>query len=222
MNVQKKLYCLLVCVLILTLAACVPQTGPSPEAGNQPASPENTLTPAGTGNSLVNTEWVLQSFGKLGAETPVLPGSTITLKFGPDGQATGSAGCNSYGSQYQVVDSTVMFTQTVSTLMACADQNVMDQEQEYHNALLSAGKFEIHDDRLTISYDNGQASLNFVKAPASPQTETPQTAMLPGLSCGDASCQAWIGGGEGHWLAAQSTHPWGDFLDSFPYEGVPV
>jgi heat shock protein HslJ len=55
------------------------------------------------------------------------------------------------------------FGQITSTLMACADEGVMDQEQRYFQALQNAGEFTLDGDRLTVLYDDGQGALNFVK-----------------------------------------------------------
>ena len=149
---------LLLTTVVLILSACTPVT-----TGVTTPTAEPTV-PSSAENSLANTQWTLVSFGTRGAETSLVEGSAITLEFGEDGQAVGSGGCNSYGSKYQVQDNRLSFSQINSTLMACADERVMQQEQQYLQALESAGEFELTDDHLTISYDNGQAVLNFVKA----------------------------------------------------------
>lgn len=124
-----------------------------------------TALPGGQDN-LVNTRWLLESFGPAGAEQPLVVGSTITLEFEADGQAGGDGGCNSYGGRYEVQDRTLTIEEIVSTLRACADQRVTDQEQAYLQALQSAGEFELTDDQLKIWYDDGQGVLNFTRAPA--------------------------------------------------------
>ena len=50
---------------------------------------------------LTGTEWRLVSFGPAGNEASLVAGTTVTLKFGEDGRASGSTGCNSYGGTYQ-------------------------------------------------------------------------------------------------------------------------
>ncbi len=156
-----KFLILLLLAIPLILSACASiatrSTTPTPE----------TTTPSGAENSLADTQWQLVSFGPPEAETPVIEGSTITLEFGPDGQATGSGGCNSYGGEYQVQDDTLSFSQIISTEMACANTSVMQREQQYYQALQTAGQFELADDQLTIQYNGGQGVLNFVKASAS-------------------------------------------------------
>lgn len=137
----------------------------APAAAVTPAAAQATVTPDNQAG-LVNSQWRLVSFGAPGAETPVIEGSTVTLSFGAGNQVGGSGGCNSYGGQYQVQDGTLSFSQIVSTLMACADEGVTRQEQQYFQALEAAGRFELTGDQLMIWYDAGQGVLNFVAASA--------------------------------------------------------
>ena len=164
-------------ILALVLAACA-QALPQP-------SPLLSPTPPGS-NPLTGTEWRLASFGPAGALQPVLPGSTITLRFEQNGQATGSGGCNSYGASYQVQGSNLAISQVISTEMACLQQGVMEQEQRYFQALQSTGSFVLGSDQLVISYNNGQGALNFVPnavtvtvAPTAPATSTPTQPPSP-------------------------------------------
>lgn len=134
-----------------------------------PAAPE--VTPEVTedvaeepaGDALANTQWQLESFGPVGAETPAVADSPVTLQFEEGGQAGGNGGCNSYGTEYEVQDGTLSFGETVSTLIACADDAINEQEQQYFQALETAGEFELSEDRLTIFYNNGESVLNFVR-----------------------------------------------------------
>jgi len=111
----------------------------------------------------VPSQWKLVSFGEPGAETPVVEGSSITLEFDEKGQVGGSGGCNSYGAKYETQGDTLAIQEITSTLMACVDEQVMEQEQQYFNALQNAASFEITGDSLTIGYGEGQGRLNFVK-----------------------------------------------------------
>jgi heat shock protein HslJ len=138
-------------------------------------------TPAGAGSSsLAGTQWRLVSFGAPGAETPVVEGSTVTLEFMTDSQAGGAGGCNSYGGEYQVQDNSVSFANIISTQMACADAGMMQQEQQFFQALQSAGQFELMGDQLVIWYDGGQGVLNFVRASVpAPIPPTPVPTAVP-------------------------------------------
>lgn len=173
-------------ILVLFMPACTSAAAglitPTMQPVNQaspPPEPSTGLTPTGepagpahSQSALANTRWTLVSFGSPGAETPVITGSNVTLEFKTEGQVTGSGGCNSYSGKYLVQDNTLSFSQINSTLMACADAQVTEQEQSYFQALPSAGKFELRDDRLTISSADGQSVLNFSLASTPPPSPT--------------------------------------------------
>lgn len=147
---------------LLTLPGCIrPESPATPPATSTPGASEEAPAAEANAAALENSQWHLTLFGAPDAETPVLPGNTITLAFGADGQAGGSSGCNTYGGSYEVQGDQVRFGEMVSTLMACADQGVMDQEMAYLAALQSAGRFEVNDDMLRIWYDNEQGVLIF-------------------------------------------------------------
>jgi heat shock protein HslJ len=161
---------LLLLIFLSILSACT-------SAAAQVTTPAvEPTTPVETENPLANTRWTLISFGAPGAEIPVLEGSALTLEFEADGQAGGSGGCNSYGGEYRVQDNTLSLSQLNSTLMACADERVTQQEQAYLEALHSAGQFELTENHLTLSYNGGQGALNFSPAAA---TTPPSTQATP-------------------------------------------
>lgn len=118
-----------------------------------------TAAPSG----LTDSEWKLVSFSSAGAQTPLVPGSSITVRFQRDGQLGGSGGCNSYGAAYQLSGSSLSVSSIVSTEMACLQEGIMEQEQRYFAALQSASRFELSGGNLIIWYEGEQDSLNFVK-----------------------------------------------------------
>jgi heat shock protein HslJ len=132
-------------VLVLAVSACAPGDG------------------AGSDVDLVGTRWRLTSYGEPGSETPVLEETEVTLQFDEGGQAGGSGGCNTFGAQYEVLDGTISITEIVSTLRACTPEGVMEQEEQYYEALRTAREFELTDDALTIWYNDGQGVVNFVR-----------------------------------------------------------
>jgi heat shock protein HslJ len=119
---------------------------------------------SGGADPLANTQWELVSMGAPGAEAPVIAGSQVTLAFEADGRAGGESGCNTYGGNYRVDGDAITFDEVASTLMACADQAVMDQEQRFFLALQNAGTFELSGDNLAIQSADGQSVLNFTAA----------------------------------------------------------
>lgn len=183
--------------LLVVLLAAVGCTMPQPPGGTPGATAESTTaastppaesTPAETAgdptsDSLVNTSWQLTAFGPAAAALPVVPDSTVTLEFSADGMAGGNTGCNSYGGDYTAEGDTLSFGEMVSTLMACADETVMAQEQAYLAALQTANRFEVTADQLTIWYDEGNSQLNF--AAASANTQEPPAADDPSAVVGD-------------------------------------
>lgn len=112
---------------------------------------------------LAGTAWRLESYG-LG--TPVLAGSAPSLAFESDGQVSGHGGCNGFGGRYQTANGSLAFSGLVSTLIACADPALNEQEQAYLAALNAASAYSLADGQLTIAYDGGV--LIFAPAGAAP------------------------------------------------------
>lgn len=173
---------LLPLVTLLFISGCTlpPSIDVTPAATEPPATAEEAtpteVPPAENGNALENSEWQLISFGPSGAELPVIEGSMLTLTLAGDGQAGGQGGCNRFGGSYQLQGDTIVFGELISTLMACVDAQVTQQEQAYLQALQSAGRYEVTADALTIWYADESSQLNFVPlsaAVATPAAEEP-------------------------------------------------
>ena len=124
--------------------------------------------------ALTGTEWQLVSLGPAGSEADVVPGTTVTLKFGEDGRASGSTGCNSYGGTYEVRGDSISFGRLVSTRRACLDQNANQQEQRFLSSLEAANRFRLSSDRLTLLSDRGRNVLNFVSRSSEPPDDRPR------------------------------------------------
>jgi len=163
MTIQKILSALLLGVFVLS--ACMPAA-----AGVQQTQPVDEQA------DLLDQEWVLQSLGTKDSEVPVIDGSSVTLTLGSDGTASGSAGCNSFGGSYTITGDQISFDEIVSTLMACVDDAVMEQERQYLEALQSAGTYLVTADALTIEYNSGEGVLSFVRASTLP---TPTATAAP-------------------------------------------
>lgn len=113
--------------------------------------------------ALAGSDWRLVSFGPSGAEAGLIAGTSVTLKFGEDGRAGGSTGCNSYSGTYQVRGDMITFGRLISIKRACLDQNANQQEQRYLSALESASRFRLSSKRLMIFYSGGRSVLSFGK-----------------------------------------------------------
>jgi heat shock protein HslJ len=148
--------------VLLILTGCIrPESPAGPPATGTPGAAEETPDTGGSAATLEKSKWRLSFLGAPDAETPVVENSTITLEFSADGKAGGAAGCNTYGGSYEVQGDQLLLGEMVSTLMACVDQAVMDQELAYLRALQSAGRFVVDGDTLRIWYDDEQNVLNF-------------------------------------------------------------
>ena len=142
--------------LLLIAILVIPTCGP-PAARAQTGTESSSIE-----QRLADTQWRLASFGEPGRESPVIEGTTITLKFGADGRTGGSGGCNSYGGEYREQGGSLSFSRIVSTKRACLDESANRQEQRYFAALKSASRFSLADTRLTIFHGGGRSRLNFV------------------------------------------------------------
>jgi len=122
-----KRYFLLPLLICLAISAC--------------ASKEN-------GRSLVES-WRLTAYGPVDSPTPAVPDADATLAFGEDGTLTGSTGCNQLGADYSVEGDQITFGPIVSTLIACPDLP-MAQEDAMHQVLMDTATFNVEGDTLTI------------------------------------------------------------------------
>jgi parallel beta-helix repeat protein len=109
---------------------------------------------------LSGTLWELQSFGPIGTEEKVLPGTQVTLQFALDGRITGDGGCNHYFSSYKIGADNILSIGSIGiTLIYC--ESTLEQERQYLNALGNASAFNVDQNRLQLFYNDGQGVLNF-------------------------------------------------------------
>lgn len=115
--------------------------------------------------SLAGTEWVLTSLNGL----PPIAGTRVTLRFEPDGQVGGGAGCNSYGGSYALTADTLAFSDMAWTDMACLDPaGVMDQEIAYMQALQAVTWYQMSDRALELGPTEANPTLIFSKVELAP------------------------------------------------------
>jgi heat shock protein HslJ len=136
-------------------------------------------------DDLVGVVWVLHEAAIAALVDVVPPGAHVTLSF-EDGQAHGSAACNSYGGTYRAGDDgSLSFGGFAVTQMAC-DPPVMTLESAYLEVLAGVTGFEVGSGG-DLSLSNGEATLSFsrdVPPEASPLVGTAWT--LTSISSGDA------------------------------------
>jgi heat shock protein HslJ len=140
---------ILISIAILLLSSCA-------------SGQANEVMETDSASNLINTRWELVSYGETGSETPVLENAVVTLDFVDATQAGGDSGCNTFSTQYEIMDGSIEFTQIIRTEMACMEEGVMDQESAFLNALQNTSEYEWTGDKLTIKYNDGQSVLNFV------------------------------------------------------------
>jgi heat shock protein HslJ len=105
---------------------------------------------------------VLNSF-RPGAVTSPVPGSTLTAEFA-DGTISGNSGCNQYTGPYEASGTSITIGPLASTLRACADPAVGQQETEYLAALELARTFSVAGGNLNLFREDGGIAVTFAKA----------------------------------------------------------
>jgi hypothetical protein len=115
---------------------------------------------------LGGTRWRVQAYrdpASPGGLSPVLAGTTLTLDFGRDGKASGSAGCNTYSSTYMVQGSLLAFTLPTATNQLCTEpQGIMEQETVFLGLLPTIGSYSLASGQLTLTNASGQIVAELV------------------------------------------------------------
>jgi heat shock protein HslJ len=114
---------------------------------------------AGADAELAGSNWKLSD---LNGAAPVA-GTKVTLGFGADGRASGSAGCNNYGGSYTGGEGTLAVGPLMSTKMACVGEGVMEQESSFLGLLQRAASYTLDGDTLTVTTAEGER-LAFARA----------------------------------------------------------
>ena len=79
-----------------------------------------------------------------------------------DGQLSGSGGCNRFTATYEIDSERISIGPVASTRKACPEpEGVMDQEQQYFQALENATTYRLSSDRLELRDDNGSLQVAF-------------------------------------------------------------
>lgn len=116
------------------------------------------LLQGGSAGNLAGTSWTLV---ELNGEPPVGDTGPITLGFEGANQAGGNSGCNSYGATYVARRTSLRITDLVSTLRACVDPRLNDQEAAYLRALAAVASYQVEGDRLWLRDAAGAVVLVF-------------------------------------------------------------
>ncbi len=122
-----------------------------------------TFDPAS--GELAGTSWNVISYNN-GSEAvvTVLTGSSITAVFAEDGRLSGSAGCNNYTSPYSTEGTEIAIGPVAATRLLCPDEDVMDQENAYLNALETAATYQITGNAMEMRTADGAIVAIFSRA----------------------------------------------------------
>ena len=110
------------------------------------AQPRSVLS-----DPLDGTSWKLFAYRK----TLPIEGSTITAKF-ENGRISGNASCNTYQGSYALDGASFDAEELISTLMACADPALMEQERVYLMYLEDAQTYRLEGNRLYLRTSYGE------------------------------------------------------------------
>ena len=120
---------------------------------------------------LPGSAWkVLRYAGEAGALVATLPSTDATLEFGADGRLGGTAGCNSFGSDYTVDEAagTLTFGMFSTTMMMCEPPALMAQETGLVAALEKTASYVIDGGQLALRDAAGKVLVEAeAAAPAS-------------------------------------------------------
>ena len=112
-------------------------------------------------SDLEGTRWALVDYQDgTGNTVAAAPGVEAAIEFN-DGSVSGTAGCNSFSGGYTVDGNTLTVGPLASTMMACMDSNVMQQESDVLANLQAAATYTIEGDVLTIANAEGETTLTF-------------------------------------------------------------
>jgi heat shock protein HslJ len=106
--------------------------------------------------SLAGTSWIATGINNgRQALVGVVAGSKVTLAFGADGKAYGSAGCNRYTTTFKADGPSLRFAPAAATRMTCADERVNEQERAFLKALATVATMRIEGERLELRTEAG-------------------------------------------------------------------
>ena len=97
----------------------------------------------------------------------VLTGSSLTMEFAADGKVTGSAGCNRYHAASTHEGAKMSISAVAATRRMCVKpEGVMEQEQQFLNALKTVSTVRAEGDRLELRAADGALAVELVRKPA--------------------------------------------------------
>ncbi len=110
--------------------------------------------------SLSGTHWLLTELNG----QPAVPDRQPTLNF-EEKQVSGNGSCNGFGGDYTVSGDQLTFGPIMSTMMACVENGIMDQESAYFDALGKVARYNIENETLILLSADGTVLARFTPAP---------------------------------------------------------
>jgi heat shock protein HslJ len=105
-------------------------------------------------------DWVLQTLNghEVSEDSP-----EITLNFGAHGQLAGTTGCNSYSGPYTYTagENKINIGSIGRTFKICNPSEIMQQERQYLEKMVTVLSYKIEDDQLELQTENGVSVLVF-------------------------------------------------------------
>lgn len=116
------------------------------------------IVPAGT-------TWLVRAFNNGNrAVTSVADGTELTLSFGPDGNLSGSGGCNQFRAECAVSGNTMKIGPVASTRKMCMGDGVSEQENRFLQALATVSTWEIRGERSQLRDAEGALAVDLMAA----------------------------------------------------------
>ena len=128
-----KKFLLTVFIISLAISACSDQNTEEP-----------AVSPVGS--------WQLTSYGPANSPLPAVEDTQAGMTFNEDGTVTGNSGCNEFGGNYTVEGDQVTFSEIVSTLIAC-EEPLMSQEQVVLEVMADSATYNIDGNTLRLTGD---------------------------------------------------------------------
>ncbi|MGH9792791.1 MAG: META domain-containing protein, partial [Candidatus Acidiferrales bacterium] len=99
---------------------------------------------------ILSTYWKLSKLGGVPTVAGTAPREAHLRMFAEGNLATGFTGCNTFRGSFKLEGERLRLGPLASTRMACLDQSLARQEQEYLRALESADRAAVADGHLSL------------------------------------------------------------------------
>lgn len=119
---------------------------------------EDEAQPVADQFTLEDKKWVVESIEA--KPIPKVEQEAFVVFDAAKQSAGGNTSCNVFGGSYTANGGSLKFTETISTMRACIEDQRMDIEREFLEGLRSTDRYEIRGDRLLL-YHGNQLLLTF-------------------------------------------------------------